>query len=166
MTFRRPALMALGAAAVAQVSPAAATTPAEMWAGVERVVIACDVSDDLPSGLRARLCEQLVAQAGGLAAYPVRLAGPDDVEFGPEGLPRQDRQLLLRIHVAPAGSSAVTVSVRPERLGLRRWQGAAARSAPIALEAGRLTRPVPALTRILAGPADMRRVPAPPRSRL
>lgn len=144
---------------------ASASTTPPMWAGVERVLIDCqfDASISSPS-LRRSLCDQIVAEAARLTRYPVALAGPQDLSRSPDRLKQLDRQLVL--HVAAkalngvARPKALAVTVRPERLGLNRWQGRATRAMPVALDwrgdAATFKGPVKPLALYLSTPARER----------
>lgn len=118
---------------------ASAAVPSQMWNSVERVVVACHFNQSIASkSTRKLLCDQIVAEAASLTAYPVSLAETADLVIDPERLQRQNSQLILHIDASAAADSArpseITLTVRPERVGLRRWKGSTSKPTVVRVE--------------------------------
>ncbi len=152
---------------------AVATVPSPMWLGVEQVVIACDLDAAIqPQPLRDSLCRQITEEAARLTSYPVRVADARDLTRNPDHLRQQDKQLVLHVEARPATEedppSALIMSARAERLGLRDWRGPETRPLKIGLKwdgnAVQLQRPVTPLALFLSELRRDEQLPLPPRS--
>ena len=160
------------AAALGAGAPAAASTPAPAWLGVERILITCHFDASVRGeALRSSVCRQVVREAARLTAYPVSLATGAELDARSGRLTEQAKQLVLHVEarLPPEDASSILISVRPERIGSRAWRGHATQ--PVAVPVRRsgdeveFQGPVMPLSLILAEPGTDRRLPPLPRSR-
>ncbi len=99
------------AATFALAAPAAAgaTSPASLWAGVERIAVRCATSDKAVSAAdRARLCAAVAAEIGKRSAYPVVSA---DAGYSPDIL----GDLVVTVD-ARAAAGAIALTLQPSRM--------------------------------------------------
>jgi hypothetical protein len=105
--------------AVAGASMAAAETPAPTLIGAQRVVVACELSGEIPEAQHKSICDQLVNKAKRYTSLPVALAAPGDLKLGPD-MRRQADQLLLRVkgeaQASERGRKTLALEVTPVRL--------------------------------------------------
>jgi hypothetical protein len=153
------------AATFALAAPAAAgaTSPASLWAGVERIAVRCSTSDNAVSaGDRARLCAAVAAEIGKRSAYPVVSA---DAGYTPDIL----GDLVVTVD-ARAAAGAIALTLQPSRmangLGAARAQQPARATIAAGAKGAELGRAIAsAVNQILPKPQERRgRVPSPKRA--
>lgn len=100
------------AATFALAAPAAAqaTSPAGLWAGVERIAVRCATSDKAVSAAdRARLCAAVSAELGRRSALPVVSTAAG---YTPDIL----GDLVITVEARSAAQGSIAVSLQPSRM--------------------------------------------------
>jgi hypothetical protein len=150
-------------AALAAAGMAAATTPAPLWAGVERIAVRCSITDTaISAAQRTQLCSAVEAELRKRSAYQVVATGDG---YQPDIL----GDLVVIVAARRAGAGAIALSLQPTRMG----NFGATRNQPVSsvtiasgIRGAKLATAVAgAVNRILPTPTERRgRVPTPKRA--